>query len=380
MTYDHPGKKIAILGVLMIFVLACSFSFDLGGEEEMSAPEKTLQALYLEETAAALADMESFSEIAEEDKPVAVSIDHEIIPSNPGSPDVEKEEIDTKNTADTRTALGDSFRLSNYERPFTEEDMVYHPELDLVKLLLAEGNDFYYFTFEMSAPGKEGFGNGYYGVEFDTDYDGRGDYLLWAKGTSSTEWIMTDVMLYEDVNGDVGGSNPVVPDTNEGDGYERLLFGPEALDDPDVAWVRSDPTDSDNIQLAVKKSYIDKNRWYWRAWADAGIADAAMFDYNDQFTEKEAGSPNKNGGFYPIAALHMMDSTCWIAYNLTPTGTEVGGCVQVQPTQQAPPPADEPEEPGCDCSISYRQLSRECCTVCGDYMWDSAINQCVTMY
>ena len=157
-------------------------------------------------------------------------------------------------------------------------------------------------------------------------------------------------------------------------------LGPDALDDPDVAWVRSDPTDSDNIQLAVKKSYIDKNRWYWRAWADAGIADAAMFDYNDQFTEKEAGSPNKNGGFYPIAALHMMDSTCWIAYNLTPTGTEVGGCVQVQPTQQAPPPADEPEEPGCDCSISYRQLSRECCTVCGDYMWDSAINQCVTMY
>jgi len=383
----QQGKKMVAIAILMIFVLACSFSFDLGGEEELSAPEKTLQALYLEQTAAALSSTENDSEPSDEGQPAAAPIEHEIVPGNPGSPDVEKEEIDTENTAGTRTALGDSYRLSNYERPFTEDDMIYHPELDLVKLQLSEGNDFYYFTHEMSGPGKEGFSSGYYGVEFDTDYDGRGDYLLWAKGTASKDWVIDDVMLFEDVNGNVGGSSPVVPDTNEGDGYERMLFGPDALDDPDVAWVRTDPNDSNSIQLAVKKSYIDKNRWYWRAWADAGIADASIFDYNDQYTEEQAGSPNKNGGFYPVGALNLMDSTCWIAYNLTPTGTEVGGCVQAQPTQPPPPPdtpddpPDEPpdDEPGCDCSIRVSRLSYDCCGYCG-YQWDTALNQCVSMY
>jgi len=238
--------------------------------------------------------------------------------------------------------------------------MAYHPELDIVKLELSAGNDFYYFTFFMSNPGADGFGAGYYGVEFDTDYDGRGDYLLWAKGTASSDWVIDDVMLLEDMNGNVGGSSPVVPDNNDGDGYERVLFGPEDLADPDVAWIR---VNGSNVELAVKRSYIDENRWYWRAWADGGVMDTAKFDYNDSYSEAQAGSPNKNSGLYPIAALNMMDSTCWIAYNLTPTGTELGGCVQIVPT--APPaPTDKPL---CDCprncqSIGYNEA---CCKYCG---------------
>jgi len=348
--------KLGAITAAMAVVLSCAVSFDWGGgEEEKSPAEKTLEALYLEQTAAALPVIDAGGS-----EPAAVAVTHEMVPGNPGSPDVEKDEIDTENTAGTRTALGDSFRLGNFERPFTENDMAYHPELDIVKLELSAGDDFYYFTFIMSSPGADGFGAGYYGIEFDTDYDGRGDYLLWAKGTSSADWVIDGVMLMEDVNGNVGGSSPVVPDNNDGDGYERVLFGPDDLSDPDVAWVRVSGSD---VQLAVKRSYIDKNRWYWRAWADGGIADPARFDYNDTVTEEQAGSPNKNSGLYPIAALHMMDSTCWIAYNLEPTGTELGGCVQIQPTQPPPQPTDEP----CDCPRNCTSLGFDqfCCNYCG---------------
>jgi len=357
--------RLAAVVLLMALVLACTVSLDWGREKEEKSPaEQTLEALYVDQTAAALPVVVD----TVEEEFASVPIIHDLVPGNPGSPDVEKNEIDTENTADTRTALGDSFRLGNFERPFTESVMAYHPELDIVKLELSAGDDFYYFTFILSGPGTDGFGAGYYGVEFDSDYDGRGDYLLWAKSTSSTEWLIDDVMLLEDLNGDVGGLSPVLPDKSPGDGYEHVLFGPEALDDPDVAWVRAS---GNNIQLAVKRSYIDKNRWYWRAWADAGITDPARFDYNDQFSEEQAGSPNKNSGMYPIAALSMMDSTCWIAYNLEPTGTELGGCVQIQPTQEPPPPTPT-EKPPCDCSGTCSSYSGEfCCEYCGCTWYDS---------
>jgi hypothetical protein len=101
---------------------------------------------------------------------------------------------------------------------------------------------------------------------------------------------------------------------------------------------------------------IDNHRFYWKAWADAGTADPTLFDYNDSVSESQAGSPSKNSDFYPIGALNMMDSTCWIAYNLTPTGNELGGCVNAPAPAQPQPPAEVPPQrvpppltcpPGC---------------------------------
>jgi hypothetical protein len=111
-------------GVLLLSVsLACAVSLDLDGEEaEKSPAEQALEALYLEQTAAALPVMDAGGNAQP-----TITITHTLVPGNPGSPDVEKEEIDTENTAGTRTALGDSFRLGNFERPFTESDMLYHP-------------------------------------------------------------------------------------------------------------------------------------------------------------------------------------------------------------------------------------------------------------
>ena len=89
----------------------------------------------------------------------------------------------------------------------------------------------------------------------------------------------------------MGGSSAVVPDSKIGDGFDKILFSTDKLDDPDMAWKRVDPSDGHNVQLAVKISAIDKSRFFWRAWADAGVADPAKFDYNDSYSESQAGSP-----------------------------------------------------------------------------------------
>ena len=210
-----------------------------------------------------------------------------------------------------KIALGDSFRLGNLERPFTLDVMEYKKENDLLYLELSEDDDFFIFSLEIVGPGDDGFLSASYGIEFDSDFDGRGDVLLWAKGGDHPEWTIDDVMVLRDSNDDVGGSRPVLPDNDDGDGYDEVLFSKEVLNDPDAAWQR---VDGNVVQLAIKKGMAGGSRFFWKAWADSGLADPARFDYNDTMSEEQAGSPNENNKLYPIGDLNLMDSTCWIAY------------------------------------------------------------------
>ena len=174
--------------VLLIIVLACSISFNTGGDETPvpSEAEQTLSAIYAGYTAEALAQPAQQAPAEEapaaELAPSPTEITHTTIPGNPGSPDQEKDEIDTSNTAADRLALGDSFRLGNFERPFTQDGMVYKQENDLFYLELSEDDDFYIFSLELIGPGEDGTLSAHYGIEFDSDKDGRGDVLLWVKG------------------------------------------------------------------------------------------------------------------------------------------------------------------------------------------------------
>jgi hypothetical protein len=84
----------------------------------------------------------------------------------------------------------------------------------------------------------------------------------------------------------------------------------------------------------------------WKAWADSGVVDPAQFDYNDAYSEAQAGSPIKNSEFYPLGKLNRIDCTCWVAYNFPATGQEPGGCIGGQsapskPSDPEPPPDDE---------------------------------------
>ncbi len=265
-----------------------------------------------------------------------------MVPGNLGAEARTKNEIDTSSLADRKFALGDSFHRGNFERPFTKTEMVYLPETDLIKITISRSDDFTYFEIEVFSGSEEsGFPSSTYGVEFDTDMDGRGDILLWARGVDSEEWTVENVSVLSDSNNDVGGTNPVIPDGNSGDGYDEVLFSKDKTDDLDMAWQRKEA--SDKIHLAIKTSIVDASVFMWKVWADSGVADPALFDYNDTMGPTEAGLPIRGNDDYPVEKLNSMDSTCWIAYNFTPTGYEPGGCVIVKPVA---PPSDEPEESG----------------------------------
>jgi hypothetical protein len=198
--------------------------------------------------------------------------------------------------------------------------------------------------------------------------------------------------VLNDSNNDVGGTQPVVPDNNSGDGYDEVLFSNDKMNDPDAAWQRKEA--SDKIQLAVKTTLVGASRFMWKVWADSGVADPTQFDYNDAYSESQAGSPIKNSKFYPVGQLNRMDSTCWINYGYELSGTLLGGCDVVQPTQQPPPeeppppieeppeepppPIEEPpEEPPCSsCEVVTSTFSDQaCCEYCG-FTWNVQDHQC----
>jgi len=353
--------QLGLIALLPLVLIACSISFN-NNEEEKSSPEQTLQAIYLERTQTAQASF--------------VEPEHQTVPGNPGPPQQTKKEIDTSKTASDKHALGDSFRLGNLERPFTETNMDYHPETDLIEISLSEGSGFYYFTIEVFSGSEEsGFPSASYGIEFDTDLDGRGDILLWAEGIDSSDWTVENLSVLRDSNNDVGGSAPVVPDGNGGDGYDEVLFSNDKMDDPDAAWQRKKA--SDIIYLAVKTTLVGNSPFMWKVWADSGTADPAQFDYNDAYSESQAGSPIKNSDFYPVSQLNRVDSTCWINFGYQLSGNLLGGCEGDKPAQPPPSPEDPPPAyvprpttgpppPPCRCPADCGSIKDyACCKHCG---------------
>jgi hypothetical protein len=74
------------------------------------------------------------------------------------------------------------------------------------------------------------------------------------------------------------------------------------LNDLDAAWQRIDPQNSRSIQLAIKKNLIDGSRFTWKGWADSDIVDPSKFDYNDSYSESQAGSANNTSSYYRWAS------------------------------------------------------------------------------
>jgi hypothetical protein len=258
---------------------------------------------------------------------------HTTVPADVVPQGVTKDEIDTSLTEYMKMATGDSLRLGILERPFSETDMVYHPETDLMNITVSEDDNFYYFSIEVNDVDQTaGYPSANYAIEFDTDKDLKGDFLLWAQGDDSTDWNTNNVYVLQDANKDVGGTTAVLPDAGAGDGYETVLFSPDVMDDPDMAWKRIDPDMGNVVQLAIKKSVLEPGLFYWKAWADGNAIDAGQFDFNDFYSSAQAGSPDLNSADYPVKQLNLIDSTCWSAYGFQ-AQEMTGGCYKapVQP-------------------------------------------------
>jgi hypothetical protein len=345
------AKRVLIaINVLLIAMLACNLaSGPANTQPDLAA---TQAALGIQMTVQAQAPAQGQPNVVPASagtptvQPLVATIMASTHVATPGEPpgtgklnyDVDSSVTGTQN----RAPYGDFYPQNLFERPFTLDGMKYVPQLDIQTFQLDQTPAWDYITIDLSGGDvNDPTMNTNYGVELDTNHDGFGDYLIWASPPYSTQWLAETVQVYQDTNHDTGGlsaekSDAVLP----GNGYDKLIFDRGQGDDKDLAWVRLNPGAEANIQIAFKPS-LAGSAFMWGVVADSGLRDPSKFNYNDRFTEEQAGSPEKSEKLYPIKAIYQVDNTCWEAIGFKVTGYEPRLCPAQEPRpikKKAPPP------------------------------------------
>ncbi|MCL4527932.1 MAG: hypothetical protein M1282_00775 [Chloroflexi bacterium] len=264
-----------------------------------------------------------------------------------------------------RAPYGDVYRLNRLERPFTQSDMTYLPNLDIVRFRISSDDEWYYIFIELIGSNPNDPLNIDYGVEIDQNQDGFGDILIWARPPYSTTWATDGVSVYMDTNHDSAGLSAEQSDAPfSGNGYDTVVFDQGQGQDPDLAWVRIDPGLQNTVEFAFKQSLSGK-AFMWSVWADGGLKNLSMFSYNDRYAIAEAGSPQTDNLNYPIKALYAMDSTCRAAFGFKSNGYEPLICPpETKPTKQPgepPPPSTVCARPSW-CAGCTKQWDQATCT------------------
>jgi len=257
---------------------------------------------------------------------------------------------------ENRVLSGDDFLKNLYERPFTSEEMVYQPDIDIRTVDFSQDEQFFYFTITLGGMNPEKWGlNGLYGIEFDRTLTGRGDLFVRTTAPAGTDWSADTVTILKDENGDVGGPRPLIPDTGfSGSGYDGTID----LAGNASAMARISPEDTLAIQIAVSRELLgNPEQFTWGAWADNGLRDFGMYDYHDNFGLSEAGSPFRDNPDYPINALYNVDNTCRLPYGAPQMGSTIPGvCISL-------PPVEEKEKDGNTplvCEPPFYLINGEC--------------------
>ncbi len=220
------------------------------------------------------------------------AITHAMTPADVNPTGTLMYDVDSSGTASQhRAPYGDSYNINLFERPFTQKDMTYVPSLDIDTFQLTSNSTWYYVFIGLIGNNPNDPINIDYGVEIDKDHDGFGDVLVWAQPPYGVQWTTDGVKVYTDPNHDTGGASPEKSDANAttsapypGDGYETVIFNQGQGDDSDLAWVRIDPKNPNTVDFAFKQSLAGPS-FMWGVWADAGLKNPGMFNYNDRFTK-----------------------------------------------------------------------------------------------
>jgi len=347
----HNRSTFPILAMLSILaaILACN----LPGRVVSSPPSSELQNSQTDQAQLAgdtegsntlEAPTDTLEPEASETPEPSPTIEHLTRPGEPAQANTWVTDNSTKALAASRESNSDQFNINFLERPFTSEVMDYQAWLDLVRVNLNFSSPWVYVTFvlEGSPPADS---TALYALEVDLDRDGRGDWLILGQVPADSEWTTDAVQAYRDANGDVGGLSPMnsdAPDSSR-DGYETLVFDQGIGADPDAVWVRRDPGNPNQVQLAFKYSLIgNADKFAFGGWADDGLKNPGAFDYNDFLTLDQAGSPFSGNSKYPIKELASVDNTCRWTYGYTPTTNFPGLCPlppTPTPTATLPPPS-----------------------------------------
>jgi len=317
---------VILTSIMMVVLTACggdnaddqAIAFAVAATQTKQAWEASLdEARQIEQTQAP----------ADTPEPV---IEHVMFPGEP----TEKSnafltDFNSIDYADEGHTYSDQFIINRFERPFTVKMEEYRGYLDLVLANLKINPPWIYLDVFLAVELPESSA-AMYSLELDVDLDGRGDYWIRAAMPADSNWTVDGVFVFEDSNDDVGGPNPVITDPPEDsestNGYDLLLFQEGLGDDPDLAWVRRNPEDPTSLQIALKQSLIGSQGILWAVWADEGLRNPGLADYNDRFTFDQAGSPYPNHMYHPIQAINLVDSTCRSYYGFEPTGAELGLC------------------------------------------------------
>ena len=329
--------------ILLIAILACN----LPNNSPLSQTTETPQL------PAAIPSIETSASVI--DPTATLTVIHVKSPSNLPATGSMVYDVESSGTApEKRAPYGDSYDINRLERPFLK-DMTYVPDLDIEAIHLSQDGDWYYVSIKLIGIDPNNALGINYGVELDTNADGFGDFIIWARPPYTTQWTTDNVQAFADKNHNTSGLSAEKSDAPfAADGYETMIFdgGHGPSDDPDLAWVRMAAGTDATIQIAFKTSLIGGSFMYG-ALADAGLVDVSKLDYVDRFTEEEAGSPVKDKKYYPLQALFAVDNTCREAYGFKPTGYEPMLCPKEQPKPtkrpgETPQPGVTPNTPsGC---------------------------------
>lgn len=292
-------------------------------------------------------------------EPTRTPRSHFILPGSPSGRNTFVTDLITVDLAKDKTATGDNYNWSRLERPYTAVEMEYRDYLDIMRVDFQASSPYTYLTFVLIGDLPQE-GDIRYMVELDTDHDGAGDVLVMAALPPDDKWTTDNVWVLADEDDDIGGLYKLYPDQSNPDqnGYETELFANGKGDDPDLAWVRRDPDQTNQIQIAYKKELNGVLGILWSAWTDEGIKDPGLFDFNDHFTFDEAGSPSKDNYRYPVKAVALVDSTCRSWYGYIPSGQEPGLCFTSQQ------PGEQPGMGYCVSDFSDRGCIGSCLTSC----------------
>ena len=243
------------------------------------------------------------------------------------------EDADSSIKAEENRALtGDNFLENLFERPFTSQDMEYQPDLNILTTSISNDENFFYFIITLDDMNTtSGKLEGTYGIEFDRTQTGRGDLLVWITRLS-LDWSTNGIIVFINPNQTVGGLDPMTAEEGyAGKGYTQAV----EMEGDKVAWTRISPDDPSAVQIAISRALLDDpEEFLWGAWADNGVKDPSLFDYDDHFGPSEAGSPLNTSEDYPLQALYSVDNTCRLPHGIDQMSSFIPGmCITSQPSQ-----------------------------------------------
>jgi len=327
---------VLVLSILVIITLsACSGQDSEVGDLDDAVVQGVAATLTKQAWNEELEAARQTEEAAEQEEETVTStptpepIVHVMIPAEPAENKINTYVTDFNSIdyAHQGITYGDQYPINRFERPFTVEMEHYRGYLDLILVNMKVKVTWIYVDIYLADKLPER-SEANYAVELDLDKDGRGDILVQAAMPTDAEWTVGGVSVFQDTDGDVGGENPLFSDSPDENltGYETILFEEGRGDDADLAWVRRNPEDDTSLQIAFKGSIAGEGGFLWSIWADEGLKDPGLFDYNDRFTFEEAGSPYPDHEYHPIQGIYLVDSTCRSWYGYEPVGNEIGLC------------------------------------------------------